>query len=469
MELLGHTWLSERDDFSRVFISKGMTFRNRSRSGFSLVGASVSSNLSRMIYSTTSRRLFLKGAAATFAMGPCFARESPNGRLNIAFIGYGKRAYGVLNEVLRQPDTQVVAICEVEGIRRETAKAKVEEFYNKDGKSTYKGCATYVDYRDLLQREDLDAVVIMTPDHMHVHPALAAAKAKLDIYCEKPLTQNIAEGRILVDAVEKNGVVFQTGSQQRSEFGNRFRTAVETIWAGRIGEIKIVRIGVGPSPKPCDLPAQETPENVNWDLWLGPAPQRAYNQTLCPKGMHSHFPDFRHYEEYASGKLGDMGAHHFDIAQWALGMDKSGPVSVEAPAEGDSGLKFTYANGVEMFHGGPSDCTFEGTEGTIDVGRNKLESSLPDIFTTPLPEDARRVMDSKSHVRNWLDAVKSRKQPICTVETGHRSATVCHLANIGYKLRRKLTWDPEKELFVGDDEANLLRSRAPSGGWEYPA
>jgi len=420
-----------------------------------------------MNYETTSRRRFLQGAAATFAIGPCFAREGANGRLNIAFIGYGKRAYGVLNQVLRQPDTQIVAICEVEGTRREAAKATVEEFYAKDEKSTYKGCDTYVDYRELLQREDLDAVVIMTPDHMHVHPALAAAKAKLDIYCEKPLTQNIAEGRLLANAVEENGVIFQTGSQQRSEFGNRFRTAVETIWAGRIGEIKTVRIGVGPSPKPCDLPAQEKPDDVNWDLWLGPAPERAYNEKLCPKGMHNHFPVFRDYEEYAGGKLADMGAHHFDIAQWALGMDGSGPIGIEAPAEGDFGLKFTYANGVEMFHGGPSDCTFEGTEGTIDVGRGELVSSLPDILTTPLPDNARRAMESKNHVRNWLDAVKTRKPPICTVETGHRSATVCHLANIGYKLRRKLTWDPEKELFVGDDAANLLCSRAPRAGWDY--
>ena len=219
--------------------------------------------------------------------------------------------------------------------------------------------------------------------------------------------------------------------------------------------------------EPCDLPAQEQPDNVNWDLWTGPAPMRAYNEILCPKGMHNHFPAFRHYEEYAGGKLADMGAHHFDIAQWAMEMDNSGPVSVEPPAEGDTGLKFTYANGVEMFHGGKSDCTFEGADGTIWVGRSQLEADKPEILGTPLGENDRRVYPSNNHLRNWIDCVKSRKQPICTAETGHRSASVCHLANIGYKLRRKLTWDPANEQFSNDTEANALTTRKPREGWEY--
>ena len=412
-----------------------------------------------------SRRRFLTGAAATAAFGPSILRASPaNERLNIAFIGYGKRAFGVMGHALRQADVRIVAVCEVEGTRLAKAKEEVEKRYAEDTKSgQYKGCATYVDYRELLQRDDLDAVVIMTPDHMHVHPALAAAARKLDIYCEKPLTHNIAEGRLLVNSVRDNKIVFQTGSQQRCEFGFNFRKAVELIRAGGIGDLKTIRIGVGESPKPCDLPNQETPANVNWDLWLGPAPQRAYHEELCPKGIHNHFPAFRKYEEYAGGMLADMGAHHFDIAQWAMGMDASGPVSVEPPAKGDTGLKFTYANGVEMFHGGPSGCTFEGTKGTIRVDRNLLESDPAEILTT-LPPVANW---PKDHLRNWLDCIKSREEPICSVETGHRTATVCHLANIGYKLRRKLTWDPAKEEFPGDAEANALTTRKPRAGWEY--
>ena len=267
-----------------------------------------------------------------------------------------------------------------------------------------------------------------------------------------------------MDAVAKQKLVFQTGSQQRCEFGGRFSTAVELIRAGRIGEVKTIRVGVGESPKPCDLPEQETPENVAWDLWLGPAPQRGFHEDLCPKGIHNHFPAFRKYEEYAGGMLADMGANHFDIAQWALGMDGSGPVSVEPPAEGGKGLRFTYANGVEMFHGGPSGCTFEGSEGTIYVDRNKLEADKPEILAALPAAGAKPPTD---HLRDWLECVKSRSEPACTAETGHRSAAVCHLANIGYKLRRKLTWDPAKEEFPDDAEANALTTRKAREGWGY--
>jgi predicted dehydrogenase len=165
--------------------------------------------------------------------------------------------------------------------------------------------------------------------------------------------------------------------------------------------------------------------------------------------------------------LADMGAHHFDIAQWAMGMDASGPVSIEPPAEGETGLKFIYASGVEMIHGGPSGCTFEGTKGKLRVDRNLLESDPPEILATPLGEKDRRAIESKDHLRNWLDCIKSREEPICSVETGHRTASVCHLGNLGYKLRRKLTWDPAKEEFPGDAEANALTSRKPRDGWEY--
>jgi predicted dehydrogenase len=426
------------------------------------------------INTSFSRRRFLTGAAATAAFGPSILRAAPaEKRLNIAFIGYGKRAYAVMGQALREKDVRIGAGCEVEGTRRAKAKEVVEKAYAEGIKAgEYKGCDVYVDYRELVKRDDLDAVVIMTPDHMHVHPALAAAAKGLDIYCEKPLTQNIAEGRVLVNAVKRNKIIFQTGSQQRCEFEGRFRKAAELIRAGALGDLKTIRIGVGESPKPCDLPAQEQPEDVNWDLWLGPAPQRAYNEILCPKGVHNHYPAFRHYEEYSGGMLADIGAHHFDIAQWAMGMDGSGPVTVEPPAEGGTGLKFTYASGVEMFHGGPSGCTFEGTKGTLRVDRNILETEPAELLETPIGNrDGGAGGAPKpwptNHLRNWIDCVKSREQPICTAETGHRTATVCHLANIGYKLRRKLTWDPEKEQFVNDAEANALTTRKARKGWAY--
>ncbi|MEM7230729.1 MAG: Gfo/Idh/MocA family oxidoreductase [Planctomycetota bacterium] len=417
---------------------------------------------------TTTRRQFLAQSTGALLLGSSYARSAPSERLNIAFIGCGKRSYGAVGRVLSQSDTQVVAVCDVEGTRRESAKSKVETHYAKAKKSgTYTGCRSYIDFRELFEKESLDAVIIMTPDHMHVHPALAAAKKKLDIYCEKPLTQNIAEGRLLANVVRANKVVFQTGSQQRSEFGSRFRTAVEMIWNGRIGKVKTVRVGVGGPPKPCDLPAQETPANLDWNRWLGPAPLRGYNEKLCPKGIHNHFPAFRHYEEFAGGALADIGAHHFDIAQWAIEMDDSGPVLIEPPEKGEKGLKFTYENGIVMYHGGPGGCTFEGTDGTIRVDRRHLSSSKPEILKTPLEKSARRVMPSNNHLRNWLECIKSRKDPIASVENGHRTASICHLANLGYKLRRKLTWDPDKEVFANDAEANKLRRREARDGWEY--
>jgi predicted dehydrogenase len=423
-----------------------------------------------------SRRQFLTSTAATALFGSSLFGAAPNAdsRIKIAFIGYGKRCQQVLGRALRQKDVCVVAVCEVEATRLAKAKEIVEKQYAADIKSgSYTSCATYVDYRKLLQRDDLQAVVIMTPDHTHTHISLAAAAKKLDIYCEKPLTHNIAEGRMLANAVAKKKIIFQTGSQQRCEFEGIFYKAVQMIRSGAIGEVKKIEIGVGGPARPCDLPEQAQPENLDWDLWLGPAPLRPYNEKLCPQGLHSHFPDFRKYEEYAGGTLADMGAHFFDIVQWALGMDQSGPVSIEPPVEGETGLKFTYANGVEMTHGGVNGCTFIGTKGTLWVDRSRIKTEPASILSdyvaredggaggapTPWPKD---------HLRNWLDCIKSREDPICPVETGHRSATVCHLANIGYKLRRKLTWDPVAEKFTNDDEANALTSRTPRKGWPYP-
>jgi predicted dehydrogenase len=277
--------------------------------------------------------------------------------------------------------------------------------------------------------------------------------------------------------VKKGKVIFQTGSQQRSEFSGYFRKAVEYVWNGRIGKLKTVRIGVGAAARPCDLKGEEKPEGTDWDFWLGPAPEREYNSRLCPKGVHSHFPEWRNYQEYAGGQLADMGAHHFDIAQWAMNMDTSGPVEIIPPEKkSDRGLKFVYASGVVMIHNEfekgkddkeiRADCVFEGTEGIILVSRDKI-SSLPDtILKEPLGEKDKRVYPSTDHKKNWLDCVKSGKETICPAETGHRSATICHLGNIGYRLGRKLKWDPAKELFVQDDAANKELSREPRAKWK---
>jgi predicted dehydrogenase len=422
-----------------------------------------------------NRRQFVQGVTAAGVAAPLFltaARgaqdKSANDRLTLGFIGVGTMGRGHVQRFLGQKDVQIVAVCDVVAERRDSCQKMVEDRYAEaKTKGTYKGCAVYNDFRELLARNDIDAVVIATPDHWHAIPCILAAQARKHIYCEKPLTHTIAEGRKIVEAVRKNQVIFQTGSQQRSEFGGRFRTAVELVWNGRIGQVKTVRIGVGRPPRPCDLPEEPVPPGTDWDLWLGPAPKRGYNAILCPKGVHRGFPAWRDYREYAGGYLADMGAHHFDIAQWALNMDNSGPVKIEPPADkAVTGLKFTYANGVEMFHGGPTDCTFEGTEGTISVSRGRLDSKPDTIVKQPLGPNDKRVYPSSDHARNWLDCIRSKKDPICTAEIGHRSATVCQLANIGYELRRPLQWDPSREQFVNDDDANKLLDKVRREPWK---
>jgi len=424
-----------------------------------------------------SRRSFLKAAAAA-TLSPAVATRTgfaaANERLTLGFIGVGTMGNYHLSALLGRADVEVVAVCDVVRERIDHAVQQVEKRYaDRKASGKFNGVKAYSDFRGLLAQPGLDAVVIATPDHWHAIPCILAARAGKHIYCEKPLTHDIAEGRRIVDEVRNAKVVFQTGSQQRSEFNGYFRKAVEYVWNGRIGRLSTIRIGVGAPPKPCDLPAQEVPEGTDWEMWLGPASLRDYNEVLCPKGVHSHFPAWRDYEEYGGGGLADMGAHHFDIAQWAMGMDSSGPVEISPPEnpEQDHGLRFRYANGVVMIHNEfeddiKADCVFEGTEGMILVSRDGISSRPESILNGPLAESARRVIPSSNHHENWLDAIRSGKGTICTAETGHRSATVCHLANIGYGLRRPLKWEPAKERFIDDAAANARLSRPPRGQWK---
>jgi predicted dehydrogenase len=428
-----------------------------------------------------NRRMFLQTLTITGTASVVLPRWSrgdpkgPNERITLGFIGVGVQNRGHLNAFLGMGDVQVVAVCDVVKERLAAAQKTVEDRYAKArDKDNYKGCLAVKDFREVLDRKDIDAVVIATPDHWHALVAVHAARAGKDIYCEKPLTRTIAEGRHVVEEAKKKKIVFQTGSQQRSEFGGRFRQAVELVRNGRIGKVKTVHIGVGAPNKPCDLPEQAVPEGTDWDLWLGPAPKRGYNEILCPKGIHNHFPAWRNYREYAGGLLADMGAHHFDIAQWALDMDGSGPVSIEPPEKGNTGLKFTYANGIVMIHGVephlpkglPTDCVFEGTDGTVFVSREEIMVAPGKLLKTPLPEGGFRAYPSDNHRRNWIECVRSRKETICPAEVGHRSATVCQLGNIGYQLRKKLKWDPVKEQF-DNAEANQLIDQAMREPWKF--
>lgn len=412
-----------------------------------------------------NRRTFVRtlavGGLATIAMPEAFGAglAGPNDRIAIGFIGVGVMGRGLLGTFLGMPDVQVVAVCDVVEPRRAAAKQAVEKRYaDQRGADGYKGCDAYRDFREMLARKDIDAVVIATPDHWHALPCVLAARAGKHVYCEKPLTRTIGEGRRVVDAAVKNKIVFQTGSQQRSEHGGVFRQAVDLVRNGRIGKVKSVRVGVGDPAIPCHLPEQPIPEGTDWDLWLGPAPKRGYNEILCPQGVHQHFPHWRKYREYANGGLADMGAHHFDIAQWALDMDGSGPVRIEPPDDpkANSGLRFVYASGIEMIHGGPSGCTFEGTNGTLYVDRDFVKSTPENLAKEPLGDQAKRVYRSTNHKRNWIECIRNQKETICPAAVGHRTASICLLGNIGYWLRRPLKWDPIQERFENDAEANAL-------------
>jgi len=362
-----------------------------------------------------------------------------------------------LNSFLPHRDVQVVAVCDVDTTRREHYRQMVDDFYSTKGDQAHRGCKATGDFRELLGRQEIDAVVISTPDHWHAENVIRAADAGKDIYCEKPLSLTIGEARAMVNAVRRNERVFQTGSMQRSD--NAFYKGCSLVRNGLIGAVKEVYVSIGGPSKWCDLPEEPMEPGLDWNLWLGPAPVRPYNSVLSPRGVHDHFPNWRSYREYSGGGMTDWGAHHFDIAQWGLGMDASGPVEVIPPGvQGADKLTYRYANGTVMYRGSLPDyrfgVVFVGEEGKVCVDRGRFKAepeSLGEVDLAKLPTQLYR---STNHYRDFVEAIRSRKPPICDVEVGARSVTVCHLGNLAYWNERALKWDPKSERFVGDAEAN---------------
>jgi predicted dehydrogenase len=422
-----------------------------------------------------SRRRFLTSTVLGAAAAPLILPSSvwaaeggaaPANRITMGFIGVGTQGRGLLGGFLGKKDVQVVAVCDVDTTRREHSKKTVEDRYSKQAGSTYKGCATYTDFRELIARKDIDAVVIATPDHWHEIPVVRAADAGKDIYCEKPLSLTIREARRMVEAVRRNKRVLQTGSMQRSS--NEFRKACELVRNGRIGKIKQIIVDVGGPSKPCDLPEEAMEPGLDWNLWVGPAPMRAYSSVLSPRGIHKGFPAWRNYREYSGGMMTDWGAHHFDIAQWGLGMDESGPVEIIPPEDPKAkrGVRYLYANGAEMIHGNSGGVLFIGENGKITVNRGKFKAEPDGIDQEPIPENGVKLYKSSDHLQDFLTCIRTRERPICDVEVGCRSVTVCHLGNLAYWNHRRLKWDPAKEQFIGDDEANTWLDRAKREPWQ---
>ena len=390
---------------------------------------------------------------------------NPSEFIRIGFIGVGKQGMGNLSALMKN----AVAVCDVDQNHLAAAKKRVESAV--PGRT----CAAYRDYRKLLAAPDIDAVVIATPDHWHTLPAIHACEAGKDVYCEKPLTLSIGEGIALVKAVREHQRILQTGSQQRSE--TKFRHGCELVRDGYIGKINEVRVGlpgVNWTTEP-PVPDGAPPAALDFDFWLGPAPQRAYNE-------HRVHYYFRFFWDYSGGQMTNWGAHHLDIAQWGLGMDASGPVAAEGTATYDPQKRFetpaafkvtyTYANGVKLICESPAKVTgttFIGSKGQIRVNRGVLESEPEDLAFETLKQTDPRLYVSTEHHKNWLDCIKTRQLPICDVEIGHRSATVCHLGNIAIRTGKKIKWDPVKQQIVGDAALASWVNRPYRAPWTLPA
>lgn len=435
---------------------------------------------------STSRRSFLKTAGAIAAASSLPAwyveetlaqaqqpakADSANEQIRVALIGCGGQGTG--DAVNAQRFGKIVAVCDVDEGHLAAAKKK------------FAGAEGYSDFRKLLENKNIDAVICGTVDHWHTLVSMAAMKAGKDVYCEKPLTLCIDEGKRLVEVKKQTNRILQTGTQQRSSI--RFRLACDLIRNGRIGKVQHAEVWLPAGLRQGPFKTSDVPAGFNYDFWMGQTPKADYVKE------RTHF-SFRYWWDYSGGTMTDWGAHHNDIVLWCLELDGTGPVSVEGKqlvdmipggftAASEYDVNYTYANGVTCalksttaseWHGGVKDpkgqqhgIKFIGTDGWIWVTRDKIEASKREMLKDDLPADAKRIYVSNNHMQNFIDCVKSRKEPICPVEVGHRSASASHLGVIAVRLGRKLQWDPIKEQFVNDDEANKYVKREMRKPYDY--
>lgn len=423
-----------------------------------------------------SRRSFVKAAAAFAAplIIPASAigrgdRPSPSNRITIGCIGMGGMGSSLLRSFLPLKDGQVVAVCDVDPERRLKARTTVETTYaSQSDRGSYKGCDEVKDFRDVIARADIDALVMALPDHWHAIPAIMGAKAGKDIYAEKPLGLTVEEGRAMSDTINHYGRVFQTGSQLRS--WSHVLHGIELIRNERLGKIHTVYAVCGNGPAMDLQPEMPVPEGFDYEMWLGPAPWAPYTKLRC----HG---QFRWNLDYSGGQLTDHGAHYFDLAQWGLNRERTGPVEFEGrgdfPKDGlwntptTYRVECTYADGVKVIgtHEGRGGATFHGSEGTLYIGDGGIESDPPHLAHSVIGPNEDRVYPNDNHHQNFLDCVKTRKEPAAPIETAHRSVTIGHVGNIAMQLGRKLNWNPEVERFVNDPAADRMLGRAMRSPW----
>jgi predicted dehydrogenase len=420
------------------------------------------------------RREFIKkigggmiaGIGFPYVMSLEAGQTKPSEKITLGFIGTGKQGRGLMSQFMLRDDCRVVALCDVDKVKLNRALEDVKEYYGELAE-----CTCYSDFRELLARQDIDGVVIASPEHWHGVMTVEACKSGKDVYCEKPLALSVTEARRMVTAAKRSGCIFQTGSMQRSDW--KFRTACELVRNGYIGQVKNVRLqlttaGFPIYPVACDLPAEPVPDYLDWHMWLGPAQWRPFNSRLAPPIDDREWPHWRDYEEYAGGLMTDWGAHHFDIVQWAMGMDESGPVEVWPENEKDYPmLTYRYSNGTTVMRDDSLErklIIFTGSEGEIVVSREILETKPESLIRQRISPE-KRLYKSDNHYGNWLECIRNRTRTVCDAEVGCRSLTVCHLGIIAKKLGRGLKWDPSAERFVNDAEADRMLSRATRSPW----
>lgn len=449
------------------------------------------------------RRMFIKKAATTVGTlvfptivpSSVFGKNAPSNKIHIGQIGCGRIARDHdIAETIKYDKAQFVAVCDVDSKRLADGKKYVDEYYaKKSGKSNFSNVRMYENYIDMLSDKNIDAVIISTPDHQHAEPAVRAALAKKDIYLQKPTSLTVEEGRLLSDVVRRQNVILQVGTQQRSS--PQFRIAAELVRNGRIGKIHTVKIGLPGDPSGPEAAEMPIPKNLNYDMWLGSTPNVYYTEIRVHPQNNYGRPGWLRCEQFGSGMITGWGQHHFDSAAWGMDTEYTGPVSVEAVAQfpksglwdvhGDFMVKAEYENGITMYTSGgyPNGIRYEGTDGWIFVSRGNYVASSSDpvtqansakaldasdskILTSEIKENEIHLYKSDNQHGNWLDCIKSRKEPISPVEIGHRACTICLISHIAMKIPGKLEWDPKLEKFKNSELANSMLKRpqrAPYG------
>ena len=427
----------------------------------------------------TSRRDFLKTtAAATAAVAlpavvpsSVFGAEAPGNRVTLGCVGVGRMGRGDLGGIMRVSGVQVLTTCDVDSNRAKSAAQMVDR-YTKS-----KGCKPCGDFREVAQRDDIDAVQVATPDHWHVLPAIEAVRNGKDIFVQKPLSLTIAEGRALSDAVARYGRIGHIGSQQRSD--SRFRHACELVRNERIGKLVSVKVGFGTDPGTTVQPTMSVPENLDYDMWLGPAQWKPYTEKRVHPEKGYGRPGWLRISDYGAGMITGWGAHHMDIAHWGMGMEASGPIEIQGTAEfptdgiwdvhGRFSIDYIYPGGI------PLNCAdtrqnkqgvmFEGTDGWVYVRRGFIEANPKSLLTSVIGPEELHLYRNSNHKQNWIDRIRLRKKTVAPIENGHRSCTACLLGDIAMRTGRKLKWDPATERFTNDEQANRMIERPMRGPW----